>query len=158
MQPVLEYLLGIVRDLLGDVAVKSIAALAGGVFLGIFDWGGVAIKALFLLMCLDFALGLTRAWLSNQVSGAKLRRGFGKFLLYMLAIMAAHYVDQCAEPLVPVHFRAFVVLYLALCDALSIFRHLHCFGVPIPKHLIKRLETMRDCDLAVPGQGKGVSK
>lgn len=147
MHPILEFLAGFVRDLLGDVAFKTVAALTGGVFLGIFDWGGVAIKALFFLLCMDFALGLSRAWLARKVSGAKLRKGFGKFLLYLLAILAAHHVDQAAEPLVHVNFRAFVVLYLALCDALSIFRHLHCFGVPIPRQMIDRLETLRDCDL-----------
>lgn len=154
MQTILESLVGLLRDLLGDAVLKSLAALTGGVFLGVFDWGGIAIKALFFLVCMDFALGLTRAWLAGKVSLAKLRRGFGKFLLYMLAILAAHYVDQCAAPLIHVNFRAFVILYLALCDALSIFRHLHCFGMPISKHLINRLETLRDCDVPIQGKGK----
>lgn len=154
MQTALEAVLALVRDLLGDVVFKSLAALTGGLFLGLFDWGGMAIKALFFLVCMDFALGLARAWFNRRVSYAKLRRGFGKFLLYMLAILAANCVDQAAEPLVHVNFRAFVVLYLALCDALSIFKHLHCFGVSMPKAMMSRLETLRDCDLPATGKTK----
>jgi len=153
MQPILEYLAGFVRDLFGDAAVKFVAALTGGVFLGSLDWLWVATKALFVLMCLDFGLGLWRAWLDSNVSTAKLRGGFGKFLLYLLAILAAHHVDQAAEPLVHVNFRAFLILYLAICESLSIFRHLCRFGVPIPKTLINRLETLRDCEI-VPGKPK----
>jgi toxin secretion/phage lysis holin len=147
LSTLLEYLAGFARELLGDVAFKSILALTGGVFLGVFDWGGVAIKALFWLLCIDFGMGLLRAWSSRQVSGAKLRRGFGKFLLYLLAILVAHHVDQAASVFVTVNFRAFIILYLVLCEALSIFRHLHCLGVPIPRQMIDRLETLRDCDL-----------
>jgi len=153
MQPLLEYLAGFIRDLFGDAAWKALGALTGGVFLGAFDWIWVATKALFILICLDFALGLMRAWMDRNVSMSKLRRGFGKFFLYLLAILAAHYVDQAAEPLVNVSFRAFLILYLSICEALSIFRHLCHFGVPIPKQLINRLETFKDCEL-VPGKPK----
>jgi len=143
----LEYLAAFCRDLLGDAAFKGLAALTGGFFLGLFDWGGGAIKAVFVLMCLDFGLGLLRAWMGNRLSGGKLRYGFGKFLLYFLAILAAHHVDQAAAPVVHVDFRAYVIVYLAVCEVLSIFKHLNCLGLPFPKHIIKRLETLRDCEL-----------
>ena len=87
---------------------------------------------------------------------ARLKKGLGKFVFYLVGILAAHYVDLAAEPLVRVNFRAFFVLYLSACEALSIFRHLCRFGVKIPKQLISRLESLQDCELPQP-RTKGAS-
>lgn len=155
MTPILQYLAGVVRDLVGDAAWKSIAA-ALGVLVGLSGDDGVAVKALLTLMCLDFVLGVARAWTHKKLSMVKFRYGFIKFFLYLVAIVTAHRVDEVcngmAAPMIHVNFTGFLFLYLVICEGLSIFRHLHCFGVPIPKRLIDRLESLKDCKL--PGGAK----
>ena len=156
MHTLMEYLAGLGRELVGDAVFKLAGSLAGGVFLSSLGLGSAAIKALFALMCLDFALGFYRAWCARRISGKRLRYGFAKFFLYFLAILAAHHVDMAlntkAEPFVHVDFCGFLVLYLVICDGLSIFRHLHCLGVPIPRQIIDRLESLRDCKLLPDGK------
>jgi toxin secretion/phage lysis holin len=157
MQSVLEYLAGFLRQILGDVVVKAMVSLSGGVFLGWVGALGGAMNALVWLMCMDFVLGFARGWVAKRISGAKLKYGFMKFLLYFAAIIAAHNVDEALNakfaPIVHMDFTGFLILYLVLCEALSIFRHLHCFGVPIPKQLVNRLESLRDCEL-MPAKAK----
>jgi phage-related holin len=50
-----------------------------------------------------------------------------------------------------------LILYLVLCDALSVFRHLHCLGMPIPHQLINRLESLKECKISM-GEAKEKGK
>jgi toxin secretion/phage lysis holin len=157
MQIIVEYLAGFVREFFGDAVVKTASALLGGVFLGWLGGPSAAVTALIVLMSVDFLLGFCRAWKASRISPSKLKYGFLKFFLYALAIIAAHHVDEAlnsqVEPLlhVRVKFRDFLIIYLAVCDGLSIFKHLHCLGVPIPHQIINRLETLKDCKITPDG-------
>lgn len=158
----LESPLDVVKDLTANGAIKALGASTCVVTLNCLGGSWVAARALLMLMCIDFALGFYRAWMSRHVSSQKLQRGFSKFLFYSIGVICAHHLDVALNDKVSALFRAhfdftgFLILYLVLCEALSAFKHLHCLGMPVPKLIINRLETLRNCDF--PGSSKQKDK
>jgi len=157
-----EYLTEVFRDLLagwlGKGAVSGVLAM---VLSCIGGWDKLA-SGLFLLMCLDFALGFARGWMDDCLSGRKFRRGLAKFFLYAAAILAASTLDGVlnvkAEALLHIDFRAGMVMYLAINETLSILGHLRACGVPLPQKLIQRLKDYRDCTVFTGKQEKGAPR
>ena len=157
----LEAPFDIVHDILTHAAFKVGCATIGATVLNCVGGSWASARALLVLMCVDFFLGFYRAWTGGTVSARKLRKGLAKFLFYALSIMCAHHVDAALndkfEHIIRAHsdFTGFLILYLVLCEGISAFNHLYCLGVPVPKRLISKLETLRDCQ--VPGSKKNKS-
>ena len=151
-----EYLCGAFRDLLGGLALK--AGLSTGVGIACLWVGGRdrMLEGLFYLLCLDFALGFAHGWKLGRLSKAKFLGGLAKFLLYFLALLCTALLDTVInakmESLWHAPFRDFLIIYFCVNEALSILKHLHFFGVPLPKRLMDRLTDYRDCKL---WHGKG---
>ena len=154
-----DYLAEVGRDLLvgwlGKGMLSTVLALLFGCIGG---WDRLA-SGLYLLMCLDFALGFARGWVDGCLSARKFRRGLAKFFLYAAAILAASTLDGVlnvkVETVLHIDFRAGMVMYLAINETLSILGHLRVFGVPLPQKLIQRLKDYRDCAVFAGKTGKG---
>jgi len=144
-----EYLADVARDLicgwLGKVCGSTLLAVVSG-WIGGRD---KLVEGLFLLICLDFALGFARGWVDGCLSRAKFRRGLAKFFLYYAAILASCLLDDVlnvkAEVLLHIDFRALMVMYLAVNETISVLGHLRACGVPLPDKMIRRLKDYRDC-------------
>lgn len=158
----LDYLSDVGRDLLMGWLGKGVWAGILGFFFGwIGGWDRLA-NGLFLLMCLDFALGFARGWVDGCLSARKFRRGLAKFFLYAAAVFTAVTLDGVlnvkAEAFFHIDIRSLMVMYLAINETLSILGHLRAFGVPLPQRLIRRLEDYRDCTVFSGRSGKGASR
>jgi len=142
-------LAGATQELLGDFASKAAAAT---VTTSLCVWVGGRdglVESLFYLVCIDFALGVAHGWRVGRLSKSKFLYGLAKFLLYFLTLVCASLLDAAcnvkAAALFHVDFRGFLILYLCFNEAISIFGHLHFFGVPLPEWLLRRLRDYRDC-------------
>jgi len=124
----------------------GLTALIGfiGWLLGGFD---LPFKALMLLFVFDYLLGFSLAVRNRCVSGAKLRGGICKFLLYAVAVMVAHLLDLSSGDLLPWFdnpVRDFMIGYLAANEFLSVSVHLDALGVRLPMGLLSRVQRYRD--------------
>ena len=109
-------------------------------------WYTVMIKALFILMIIDFFLWFTLAWRDDNIREDKIKDWLKKFATYCITLMVFNHTD--------IALMGFNVLwmwvlelwiwYLSLNESLSTLKHLEKFWVPIPKKLIKKLENFRD--------------
>ena len=154
-----EYLADVARDLLGGWVAKTCGSTVLAVVCGWIGGQDKLVEGLFLLICLDFALGLARGWTDGCLSRAKFRRGLAKFFLYYAAILASCLLDDVlnvkAEVLLHIDFRALMVMYLAVNETISILGHLRSFGVPLPEKMIRRLKDYRDCAVFADRTGRG---
>ncbi|MGE4193082.1 MAG: phage holin family protein [Pseudodesulfovibrio sp.] len=121
-----------------------------GLGLGLFGWllGGfdLPFKALLALFVADYLLGLGRAIYHKRISFDRMRKGIVKFLLYVVAVMAANLLDIASKGGIPWFddpARDFMVCYLAVCEFLSVSVHLAAEGVRMPQWLLSRIERFR---------------
>ncbi len=149
MREVLESLVGALQGLLGDYAAKAVGAT---VATSVLVWVGGQdrlLEVLFFLVCIDFALGVAHGWSVGRLSRSKFMYGLAKFVLYYLTLLCAALLDAAcnakAAAFIHVDFRGFLILYLCFNEAISVFGHLHFFGVPLPEWLMRRLRDYRDC-------------
>ena len=116
--------------------------------------GGIdqLVTSLVLLMVFDFMLGFSRGYRERQVSGAKLKHGLMKFILYGVAVQIALQMQRTLFELDPtfmglrlsIALRDWLIAYLVLNEGLSCLDHLAYFRVPIPQRLVLRIKSYRD--------------
>ncbi len=121
-------------------------ALLGGL-IGYILWalGGwdALLELLFLVILLDVALGIVRAFLLGKLSFRALRNGLFRKVGYFVLVSLAVVFDRLAFHDVPAA-RTVVACYLIATDALSVLEHLGGLGVPFPESLRRVLERMRE--------------
>lgn len=152
-------IMDLARDMAGDWCVKLLSTAGLMVACGVFGGWDVMASGLCILWAFDFALGLFRAFLQDCFAWARFRRGFAKIFLYASATFAAVTLDEMltywAGGLFHSNFRAVIILYLAVCDGLSIMEHLSALGCPLPAVVVKRLRDYRDCSVFTGRPEKG---
>lgn len=97
------------------------------------DWW--VIESLFLVIFVDFILGITYALKTrHSLDGTKLHEGLVKFLVYIIFIILAWYLDQLTAYILHIHVPvlAFLAGYQALTEVKSISKHLSHFGFKMP--------------------------
>lgn len=115
----------------------------------------ISIYALLILYAIDFILWFGIAFHENKISLAKLKKGILKFILYGIAIITWNLVDvTLAWHTINIWLKYFIVIYLAITEAISVFKHLAYCNVKLPTRLIKALEQYKwkldDCDDLIP--------
>lgn len=90
-----------------------------------------------ILMALDIVTGLTNAWIKGEVDSSKLRKGLGKKLGEITAILIGEIF------VVGFGLTTFVAsgvsIYIIIMELISICENLEELGVPIPKFIKKAL-------------------
>jgi toxin secretion/phage lysis holin len=155
-----EYLVDVVRDLLGSWVIKVCGSTIAAVFCGWIGGWDKMVCGLFVLVCVDFGLGFTHGWVDGCLSQSKFRRGLAKFFLYAVTLLAAHTLDEVfnvkAQFFLRIDTRSLLIMYLVTNEMCSILGHLQALGMPLPQGLIQRLKSYRDCTVfAGKSGGKG---
>lgn len=90
-----------------------------------------------VLMLIDIITGLTNAWIKHELDSSILRKGLGKKLGEMAAILVGEMFVVAFDL---THFVADgISLYVIVMELISICENLEKLGVPIPKFIKKAL-------------------
>ena len=90
-----------------------------------------------ILMCIDIVTGITNAWINNKIDSSILRKGLGKKLGEIAAILIGEIfvVGFGLTSLV----ADGISIYIIIMELISICENLEELGVPIPKFIKKAL-------------------
>lgn len=111
-------------------------------------WFDVAIRALLILLILDFVIGFAVAFRDHRISGRKMMEWLYKMMVYFVWVSMAHWTDILIfHTTVEFWFQNFIIVYLWVNESLSIIKHMNDLWVKVPIKLVKRLESYRDNSL-----------
>lgn len=103
----------------------------------------MVLKALFLLVVIDFITGIASAYVAKEPirSRSAVRSAF-KVAVYGMLIAAGH----LTEAIVPgtTFIEEVVVSFLALTELISIIENIGKMGYAVPKKLLNQLQKLRD--------------
>lgn len=95
-----------------------------------------------ILMGLDFLTGTINAWIKGELDSSKMRKGLGKKLGEISAILIGE-LFVCAFGLSIVVASA-ISIYIIVMELISICENLEELGVPIPKFIKRALAITND--------------
>lgn len=132
--------------------LKAVFAAAGSAIIAYFHVIVIPLIVLLVVMIADYISGMTKAWISAELSSKIGIKGIVKKLCYALVIIVAACVDWLiASGLAAVgkdigrtyYFGILVTVWLIINEMLSILENLSAIGVPLPAFLgkvVKRLK------------------
>ena len=111
--------------------------------LGLLAWffGGfdVLLKVLIVMIVIDYATGLSIAWLDNALCSSVGFRGITKKCIMLSFVGIAHLMDM----IIPDDhgaIRSIVCLFYISNEGKSIIENAHRLGVPFPNELLKHFD------------------
>jgi phage-related holin len=100
------------------------------------------------LILADLALGLAKAWKTDNFRRSKLLKGAYKILFCWVSVALLVFVDRALGVAfktehMPYELQDFYIAYLCIGEFFSCAGHLAFFGVRFPKAFIRKLESYR---------------
>ena len=135
-----------------ETTFKALISAAGGALLGYFHIMAVPIAILLIVMVADYLSGMTKAWMTAELSSKIGLKGIVKKLCYMLVVVTAACVDWLVlEGLSTVgisigktyYFGVMVTVWLIVNELISILENLAAIGVPLPKFLVSMVKRLK---------------
>lgn len=90
-----------------------------------------------ILMCIDIITGITNAWIKNKIDSSILRKGLGKKIGEITAILIGE-IFVAGFGLTSLVADG-ISIYIIIMELISICENLEELGVPIPKFIKKAL-------------------
>lgn len=118
---------------------------------------------LIIAMVLDYATGMTAAWIKGELSSKTGTIGILKKLGYMVAVAVAVVVDMIIRSAMetagistdyPNIFALLVTFWLTLNELISILENLDEIGVPVPDFLVKIIRKLKQATEEKGGGGE----
>lgn len=131
----LTYIGYLLKKIVHAAELKWIAGIFLSVFSFFFDpLNNLALFALFVLIIIDFALGVSASrYTGQQIQSAKLRRSAIKMAVYFTLIAAA----RVTEHAIPIAFLDETVTgFLAATELLSVLENVGRLGFAVPQKLV----------------------
>ena len=94
-------------------------------------------RALVILMAVDYATGLAAAFIRKQLSSEEGVRGLIRKSLIITLLITIHYIEKAAN--LDLHIDEFGALGYSINELISIVENCHKAGVPIPEQLVTAL-------------------
>jgi phage-related holin len=108
-------------------------------------WFDLVIRALLILLILDFVMWFSIAFRDHKISRKKLMSWLYKMMVYFGGVAMSHWTDIIIfHQSVEFWFQNFIIVYLGVNESISIIKHMADLGVKVPMKLITRLESYRD--------------
>ena len=101
----------------------------------------VAMIALLVAIVLDYVSGVTKAYVTKQLSSQTGFRGIVKKVAALMIVMLAVLVDRVTGETGAI--RTLVIYYFVANEGLSIIENLGQAGVPIPQSIKKALKALK---------------
>lgn len=113
-----------------------------GAFVSIFiSTNPTLFYVLITLLLLDMLTGLMKASQTNSITSDRFVRGVFKMIGYTIAVGLIHLLTTVV-PMLEIG-ENIVIMLLSLTEAISIVENLGAIGVPIPKILLRKLESAK---------------
>lgn len=134
-------------------SLKLLLSATGAAIVSYLHMMSAPIAILLVVMLLDYASGMAKAWLNAELSSKTGRRGIIKKLSYMMIVIAAACVDWLiASGLVSVginvqrsyYFGVMVAIWLIVNELISVLENLSEIGVPLPGFLTKIVKRLKN--------------
>ena len=125
---------------------------AFGLFCAYFQWLVVPLGIMTLLMIVDYVTGMTKAWVTNQVSSKVGVVGIIKKVGYFCIVLCAMVLDYLIKTtllsagiVLPENFTIaiLVILWLIVNEIISILENLAIMGVNMPRWLISLVKKLK---------------
>lgn len=139
-----------------ETSLKALFAVVCGGLSAYFGVIGVPLVVLFAAMCIDYLTGMTKAWVTGELSSRVGVLGIIKKVGYLVTVCVAAVVDwlllsglkQVGISIgMEFLFGMMVVIWFIVNECISILENLASIGVPLPKFLtamIQRLAAVVD--------------
>jgi toxin secretion/phage lysis holin len=95
-----------------------------------------------ILMGLDFITGTINAWIKGELDSSKMRKGLGKKIGEMAAILIGEMIVAAFN--LSSLVASAVSIYIIVMELISICENLEKLGVPIPKFIKNALSITND--------------
>jgi len=118
----------------GFIAVigASIVSMLGG-----WDMG---LQALVVFVTLDYATGLTNAFINKKLNSDIGFRGIAKKVVIFALVVVAHMLDKLSGQAI---LRNLVIFFYIGMEGISILENCKGIGIPLPKQLVEALDKMK---------------
>lgn len=135
-----EYIIYTLSVALTPSAVKSTFAALFVIFSFLFDINqGMSLTALFVLILLDFASGVSAAkYLGEPIRSSKIKHTAIKITAYFVVIAGAHLAEQGLAAYLAVIDETVTAFFL-LTELISLLENAGRLGVQTPKKLLNQL-------------------
>lgn len=139
-----------------ETSLKALFAVVCGGLSAYFGVIGVPLVVLFAAMCIDYLTGMTKAWVTGELSSRVGVLGIIKKVGYLTAVCVAGIIDwllisglkQVGISIgMEFLFGMMVIIWFIVNECISILENLASIGVPLPKFLtamIQRLAAVVD--------------
>lgn len=108
-----------------------------------FLFGGidVALEVLLVVMILDYATGVLKAWVNGTLDSRIGKKGIVKKIGYLTLVVLAVCLDHLAGDTGAI--RTLVIYFFVANEGISIVENWGAIGLPLPKILIDKLEQLK---------------
>ena len=124
-----------------DYIIQYICAVFGGLLAFLYGDMPPAFFALIALICLDFATGLSHAWVEKKLNSRVCGRGILKKVYILTLVAVGHLVDVCIGKSVCMNV---VIFFYIANEAISIVENAGRCGLPVPEKLAEVLEQLKE--------------
>lgn len=121
--------------------MNTMFAILGTAFTWLFGVWDLSLAVLITSMALDYATGVTRGVINNQLSSEYGFKGLFKKVTILYVVILAVLIDRLiGEGWV---FRTLVCFWYAANEGVSILENAAAIGLPIPDQLVNVLEQLK---------------
>ena len=135
-----------------ETSLKAIIAAVCGGLSAYFGVIGVPLVVLFAAMCIDYLTGMTKAWVTGELSSRVGVLGIIKKVGYLTAVCVAGIIDwllisglkQVGISIGLSYFMGLMVtIWFIVNECISILENLSTLGVPMPAFLVSMVHRLK---------------
>lgn len=135
-----------------ETSVKALIAVICGGLSAYFGVIGIPLVVLFAAMCIDYCTGMTKAWVTGELSSRVGVLGIIKKVGYLTAVCVAGIIDwllisglhQVGITIGVSYFMGLMVtIWFIVNECISILENLSTLGVPMPAFLVSMVHRLK---------------
>jgi toxin secretion/phage lysis holin len=135
-----------------ETSLKAIIAAVCGGLSAYFGVIGVPLVVLFAAMCIDYLTGMTKAWVTGELSSRVGVLGIVKKVGYLTAVCVAGIIDwllisglkQVGISISLSYFMGLMVtIWFIINECISILENLSTLGVPMPAFFVSMVHRLK---------------
>lgn len=122
--------------------IRGVGAMLAGVLSYLYgSWDGLLI-AIIVAVCLDYATGLIKAYVTKTLSSDVGFKGILKKFLILFVVALAHVIDKCVGS--GETWRNIAIVFYVCNEGLSILENCVACGLPVPTKMKDALLSLED--------------
>lgn len=123
------------------IYAKYIFAVVGTAILSLIGGWDMALQVLVILVVIDYATGLTAAWVTGTLSSSVGFKGITKKILLFIPVVIGVCIDNILGQEI---LRSLAIMFYVANEGLSILENLGRAGVAIPEPIKRALAALKE--------------